>query len=86
MQIEAFLKKWRVHLIFGGGLLAYFLIYTVANLFEGQSLLSAVFTTVRSVKPFEYVMTACLWCVIASQRQPERSNSFTSLDLGNSKN
>lgn len=78
-----FTSKWKAHLLFGGGFLAAIAFSLVVNMVAGEHFSEAAWSAVREIKPTEVVMFFAFWYYCAFyQTKDERSNSFTSLNLG----
>ena len=60
------LTRYRVHLIMGAFLLAWFTLATFINVLEGQNILWAFWASIREVKPFEWLSLVCVWATVAS--------------------
>ena len=58
--------RYRVHLIMGAFLLAWFTLATFINVLEGQNVLLAFWASIKAVKLMEFVSVICIWATIAS--------------------
>jgi hypothetical protein len=85
MKTLEHLRRWKVHLLFGGGFLLAYAIYVVNNLVSGRNLSSSLLTAFLDIKPFEYIMFGLLWYGFASGWKSESRPSVTSLNLSSSK-
>lgn len=60
------LARFRVHVIMGAFLLAWFTLATFMRVIDGENLLWAFLASIKEVKPFEWVSLVCVWATIAS--------------------
>jgi hypothetical protein len=60
------LARYRVHLIFGAFLLAWFALVTLARVIDGDNVLWAFWASIKEVKLMEWVSLVCLWVSIAT--------------------
>ena len=86
MNKKEFFRKSKVHLLFGGGFLLVFVINVAINFFSGQSFLWATVGALREIRPVEYIMFILFWYWLARGQQSNSRPTFTSLNLGGSKN
>jgi len=70
--LSEFLKPWKIHLAFGGGLLALLLLYLVLDLVAGLSFGRATWHAFSSIKPMEYLMFGLMWYGIAFSEYPDQ--------------
>jgi hypothetical protein len=68
------LARFRVHLIFGGAMLVWFLLSVIPDMLDGQRFIPAVWTAIKGVRPLEWVMGVCFWLVLAFPQKTETSN------------
>jgi hypothetical protein len=82
LTLSEFLKPWKIHLAFGGGLLALILLYLVLDLVAGLSFGKATWLAFSSIKPMEYLMFGLMWYAIAFSQYPaQRRSQLTALNL-----
>jgi len=84
MKTKEFLKRWKVHLIFGGGFLIALALNVIINMLDGQRLLWATIDALREIKPFEYLMFVLFWYVLAHPRESTSPGMVTTLNLRDS--
>ena len=79
------LKKWKIHVAFGGGFLAVLSFSVVANMGGGQAFWEATLNALRGIRPMEYAMLLLFWysSVVYYPRDEWRS-TVTTLNLGRS--
>jgi hypothetical protein len=78
--------KWKVHFLFGGGLLLVILINVAMNSFAGQTFLRVVLGALSGIRPVEYVMFILFWYWFARGQHAAASRpEFTSLNIDGSK-
>lgn len=82
MKIKELFNKWKVHLMFGGGFLLVFLINAVINKLSGQTLIQAIVSTLRSIRPLDYLMFALFWYALLHKNDSDSRSQLTTLDLG----
>lgn len=83
MTRTEFLKKWKIHVAFGGGFLAVLSITISANISGGQAFWDATLNALREIRPMEYAMLLLFWysSVVYYPRDEWRS-TLTTLNLG----
>ena len=82
MEIKELFNKWKVHLMFGGGFLLVFLINVVINKLIGQTVIQAIVSTLRSIRPLDYLMFALFWYALAHKNDSDSQSQLTTLNLG----
>jgi hypothetical protein len=60
------LVRFRVHLVFGAILLAWFSLATFMRVLDGENVLWAFWASIREVKLMEWVSLVCVWVTMAS--------------------
>lgn len=60
------LARYRVHLILGGALLAWFTLATFMRVIDGENGLGAFWASIRDVKVMEWLSLICVWATMAS--------------------
>ena len=60
------LARFRVHLIMGAILLAWFTLATLLRVIDGENVLWAFWASIKEVKPMEFVSLICMWVTMAS--------------------
>ena len=60
------LARYRVHLLMGAFLLAWFAFTTFINILDGANVLWAIWASIKTVKPMELVSVVCIWMAMAS--------------------
>jgi hypothetical protein len=82
VTLSEFLKPWKIHLAFGGSLLALILLHLVLDLAAGRSFGKATWQALSSIKPVEYLMFGLMWYGIAFSQYPDqRRPRLTALNL-----
>ena len=81
MKIKQLFKRFKVHLIFGGGFMLVFAINVVMNAFDGQTVLRAIVSSLQGIRPMEYLMFALFWYVLARGKESDARSGFTTLNL-----
>lgn len=85
MTSTEFLKKWKVHVTFGGGFLAVLLVNISTNIGGGQSFWGAALNALREIRAMEYVMLVLFWySSVVYHARDEWSSTLTTLNLGRS--
>jgi hypothetical protein len=85
MTAREFLKRWKTHLVFGGGFLLVFIINVAVNLASGQPFLRAMGAALSEIRPMDYVLFVTFWYAVARGRDQEPRPRFTTLNLRDSK-
>lgn len=60
------IARFRVHLIMGAFLLAWFAFNTLINILDGANVLWAFWASIKTVKPMELFSVICIWVGMAS--------------------
>lgn len=60
------LTRYRVHLLFAAGTLAWFTLATFMRVLDGENVLWAFWASVKEVKLMEFVSVVCIWVTVAS--------------------
>ena len=60
------LARYRVHLIMGAFLLAWFTLATFLRVIDGENVFWAFWASIKEVKPMEWLSLVCVWATIAS--------------------
>ncbi len=60
------LAPYRVHLIIGTILFAWFTLATFMRVIDGENVLWAFWASIKEVKPMEFVSLICVWATMAS--------------------
>ncbi|MFY9622277.1 MAG: hypothetical protein WAQ99_20845 [Pyrinomonadaceae bacterium] len=60
------LARFRVHLIIGSFLLAWFSLATLMRIIDGENVLWAIWSSISEVKLMEWVTLICVWATMAS--------------------
>ncbi|MGZ5436565.1 MAG: hypothetical protein ACXWID_06540 [Pyrinomonadaceae bacterium] len=60
------LARYRVHLIFGAATVFWFALGTIAGIVDGDGVFHSFWTSIKEVKPMEWVSGICMWVAIAS--------------------
>lgn len=83
MTRSEFLKKWKIHLAFGGGFVTVLSVNISTNISGGQAFWDAALNALREIRPMEYLMLLLFWysSVVYYPRDEWRS-SLTTLNLG----
>ena len=58
--------RYRVHLIMGALLLAWFAFTSFINILDGANVLWAFWASIKTVKPMELLSVICIWAAMAS--------------------
>jgi len=61
-------KRLKIHLVFGGAVVLALLFGVLSNLASGEHVSQALWHSVTSVRPFEWLMIALFWYAVAFQR------------------
>ena len=67
-------SRLKVHIAFGVGLVAIFLIGFVSHLISGERLVQAAWGAVSDVRPVEWMMFFVIWHSVASRRPSPAAN------------
>ena len=82
MTKNELIAKWKIHLLFAGGLLSALAISIVPEVLAGESFLSAMWNAVREIRPMEYAMFLLFWYFCAFHKPEDGWNgSLTTLNL-----
>ncbi len=60
------LARFRVHLMFGAGLVFWLSLGTFAGVIDGDNVFHALWATIKEIKPMEWVSIICLWFAFAT--------------------
>ena len=85
MPAHEFWKKWKTHLVFGGGFIIVFIINVVLNFGSGQTFWRSMIAALSDIKPMEYAMFVLFWYAMASKQNFDSRPTFTTLNLRDSK-
>ena len=85
MTRTEFLKKWKIHVAFGGGFLAVLLVNISINIAAGQSFWGAALNALREIRAMEYMMLVLFWySSVVYHPKDEWSSALTTLNLSRS--
>ena len=85
MNRKEFLRKWKVHLFFGGGFLLVLAINVVINFLSGQTFWRATLGALREIRPVEYIMFVLFWYGFTRGRRSDSRPTLATLNLDGSK-
>jgi hypothetical protein len=78
-------KKWKIHVAFAGGFLAFLSVSVIANMGGGQAFRDAILNALREIRPMEYAMLLLFWySSLVYYPRDEWRSTLTTLNLGRS--
>ena len=71
------LRRFRVHLIFGGAVTLWLLLGVLPYTLDAQSFIPALWTAIKDIRPMEWVVVLCLLFSIAFPRDRHNPRTTT---------
>jgi hypothetical protein len=71
------LARFRFHLVFGTAAAIWFLLGVLPNMLNGQSFIPALWTAIKEIRPFEWVVLFCVLFSVAFPRNEYKPRTTT---------